>query len=148
MKQPIFTGSAVALVTPFGPDVAVDYEMLSRLIDLHLQNGTDAIVLCATTGESPTLTSQEYEEVLRRGVRQVNGRIPGISVAGSNSTARGLELRQTAEAAGVDALLAVTPYYNKTSTNRSSFIMFLRGRGLTSSLLRTKFSRSTHCSTA
>ena len=115
MKQPIFTGSAVALVTPFGPDGAVDYEMLSRLIDLHLQNGTDAIVLCATTGESPTLTSQEYEEVLRRGVRQVNGRIPVIAGAGSNSTARALELCQTAEAAGVDALLAVTPYYNKTS---------------------------------
>ena len=115
MKNPIFTGSAVALVTPFGPDGTVNFEMLTRLIDMHLQSGTDAIVLCATTGESPTLTAAEYEEVLRRGIQQIAGRVPVIAGAGSNSTAHALEMCQTAQAAGADALLIVTPYYNKTS---------------------------------
>lgn len=115
MKNPIFTGSAVALVTPFGPDGSVNFEMLARLIDMHLHNNTDAIVLCATSGESPNLTAKEYEEILRRGIKQIAGRVPVVAGAGSNSTAHALGLCQTAEAAGADALLVVTPYYNKTS---------------------------------
>ncbi|WOC30996.1 MULTISPECIES: 4-hydroxy-tetrahydrodipicolinate synthase [Caproicibacterium] len=115
MKNPIFTGSAVALITPFSADGTVNYEMLGRLLDLHLSNRTDAVVLCATSGESPVLTAEEYEKILQFGVKRVAGRIPVIAGAGCNATAHALELCKTAEAAGVDALLLVTPYYNKTS---------------------------------
>ncbi|MCH3972015.1 MAG: 4-hydroxy-tetrahydrodipicolinate synthase [Oscillospiraceae bacterium] len=115
MKNPIFTGSAVALVTPFSQDGSVNYEMLDRLLDFHLANSTDAIVLCATTGESPVLTAEEYEKILQHGVKKIAGRVPVIAGAGSNCTAHALELCKTAEAAGADALLVVTPFYNKTS---------------------------------
>lgn len=115
MKNPIFTGSAVALVTPFSADGTVNYEMLSRLLDMHLSHSTDAVVLCATSGESPVLTAEEYEGVIRFGVQKIAGRLPVIAGAGSNSTLHALELCKTAQSAGVDALLVVTPYYNKTS---------------------------------
>lgn len=117
MKNPIFTGSAVALVTPFSADGSVNYEMLGRLLDMHLAKGTDAVVLCATSGESPVLSTDEYEKILQFGVKRIAGRIPVIAGAGSNSTAHALELCKTAEAVGADALLVVTPYYNKTSQN-------------------------------
>lgn len=117
MKNPIFTGSAVALVTPFVADGSVNYEMLGQLLDMHLAKGTDAVVLCATSGESPVLSADEYEKILQFGVKRIAGRIPVIAGAGSNSTAHALELCKTAEAAGTDALLVVTPYYNKTSQN-------------------------------
>lgn len=117
MKNPIFIGSAVALVTPFSADGSVNYEMLGQLLDMHLAEGTDAVVLCATSGESPVLSVDEYEKILRFGVKRIAGRIPVIAGAGSNSTAHALELCKTAESAGADALLVVTPYYNKTSQN-------------------------------
>ena len=117
MKNPIFIGSAVALVTPFSADGSVNYEMLGQLLDMHLAEGTDAVVLCATSGESPVLSTDEYEKILRFGVKRIAGRIPVIAGAGSNSTAHALELCKTAESAGADALLVVTPYYNKTSQN-------------------------------
>lgn len=84
---------------------------------MHLAEGTDAVVLCATSGESPVLSVDEYEKILRFGVKRIAGRIPVIAGAGSNSTAHALELCKTAESAGADALLVVTPYYNKTSQN-------------------------------
>lgn len=115
MKKPIFTGSAVALVTPFSADGCVNYDMLDRLLDMHLSNSTDAIVLCATTGESPVLSQEEFAQVVRHGVKKVAGRLPVLAGAGSNSTAHALEMCKIAEDAGVDALLVVTPYYNKTS---------------------------------
>ncbi|ARP50327.1 MULTISPECIES: 4-hydroxy-tetrahydrodipicolinate synthase [Caproicibacterium] len=117
MKHPIFTGSAVALVTPFSQDGSVNYEMLDRLLELHLSSGTDAVVLCATTGESPVLTAEEYKKVLQRGIQKVAGRVPVIAGAGSNCTATALQLCKTAQEAGADALLVVTPFYNKTSQN-------------------------------
>lgn len=117
MKNPIFIGSAVALVTPFSADGSVNYEMIGQLLDMHLAEGTDAVVLCATSGESPVLSVDEYEKILRFGVKRIAGRIPVIAGAGSNSTAHALELCKTAESAGADALLVVTPYYNKTSQN-------------------------------
>lgn len=115
MKNPIFTGSAVALVTPFSADGTVNFDMLGRLLDMHLAKGTDAVVLCATSGESPVLTADEFERILQFSVKHIDGRIPVIGSAGSNSTLRALELCKIAEAVGVDALLLVTPYYNKTS---------------------------------
>ena len=115
MKNPIFTGSAVALVTPFSADGTVNYEMLDRLLDMHLANETDGMVLCATSGESPVLTTDEYEKIVRHSVKKIAGRIPVIVAAGNNCTAHALELCQIAESAGADALLVVTPYYNKTS---------------------------------
>lgn len=115
MKQPLFTGSAVALVTPFHEDGSVNYGQLEQLLDFHLRNHTDAIVTCATSGESPTLTSEEYSKIIDLTVRKIGGKIPVIAGAGSNSTEKALELCKTAEALGVDGLLLVTPFYNKTS---------------------------------
>lgn len=115
MKKTIFTGSGVALVTPMKQDGSVDYDMLEKLIDFHVSNGTDAIIACGTTGESPTLNHQEHTEVLRFTVDKVAGRLPVIAGSGSNDTAYALELSLEAQKIGADALLMVTPYYNKTS---------------------------------
>lgn len=115
MKQPIFTGSGVALVTPMHPDLSVNYERLGELIDFQLGNDTDAIVIAGTTGEASTLTDEEHLEVIRYTVERVHGRVPVVAGTGSNCTAHAVELSQKAEAAGADALLVVTPYYNKCS---------------------------------
>ena len=115
MNQTIFTGSGVALVTPMNPDLSVNYEMLGQLIDFHLENKTDAIVIAGTTGEASTLTDQEHLQVIEYTVKRVNHRIPVIAGTGSNNTAHAIELSQEAERLGADALLVVTPYYNKTS---------------------------------
>ena len=115
MKKTVFTGAAVALVTPMRQDGSVDYENLSRLVDDQIQRGTDAIVACGTTGESATLNHQEHLAVIRETVRAAAGRVPVIAGTGSNDTAYAVELSQEAEKLGADALLMVTPYYNKTS---------------------------------
>ena len=115
MNQTIFTGSGVALVTPMNPDLSVNYEMLGQLIDFHLENKTDAIVIAGTTGEASTLTDQEHLQVIEYTVKRVNHRIPVIAGTGSNNTAHAIELSQEAERLGADALLVVTPYYNKCS---------------------------------
>ena len=115
MKPLIFKGSAVALVTPMKDDFSVNYEELDRLLDFHLENRTDAVVAVGTTGESATLTDEEHIGVIAFCVRKLHGRLPVIAGAGSNSTAHAVELSKAAADAGADALLHVTPYYNKTS---------------------------------
>lgn len=111
----IFEGSAVAIVTPFNPDGNVNYNKLSELIDYQISYGTDAIVVCGTTGESATLSHEEHVNVISEAKKAVAGRVPLIAGTGSNDTAFALELCKQAEKIGADALLMVTPYYNKTS---------------------------------
>lgn len=114
MKRPIFTGLCTALVTPFDGE-AVNYEMLERLIERQIDAGVDAIVLTGTTGESPTLTREEKLEIYRRGVQTARGRCKIIAGTGSNCTANAVALSREAEETGVDGLLIVTPYYNKST---------------------------------
>ena len=115
MSKTIFTGAGVALVTPFNDDLSVNYDKLEKLIEYHIANGTDSIVICGTTGESATLTVKEHAEVIKFAVDVVNHRIPVIAGTGSNETSYATELSNDAEKSGADALLVVTPYYNKTS---------------------------------
>ena len=114
MSQSLFRGSGVALVTPMTPD-DIDFPALEQLIEWHIASGTDALILCATTGEGATLTYAERAEIIERSIRQVNGRVPVIVGTGSNNTASAIALSREACAAGADGVLVVTPYYNKTS---------------------------------
>ena len=116
MKPCVFTGSAVAIVTPFCGD-GVDLEAFDRLIERQIQGGTDAIVVCGTTGEAATLSYNERMALIERCVRTVDRRVPVIAGSGTNSTASSIALSKAAQSAGVDALLTVTPYYNKASQN-------------------------------
>lgn len=109
----MIAGSMVALVTPMDAQGRLDWDSLSKLVDFHLQEGTNAIVAVGTTGESATLSVDEHIEVIRRVVDQVAGRIPVIAGTGANSTSEAVELTGNAKSAGVDACLLVTPYYNK-----------------------------------
>ena len=115
MKKVIFKGAGVALVTPMNEDGSVNYEELERLINFQIDNGTDAIITCGTTGESATLTEEEHSKVIEFTVNKVAGRIPVIAGTGSNNTEIALKHSLEAEKLGVDGLLIVTPYYNKTS---------------------------------
>ena len=117
MSKHIFTGSGVALITPMHSDGSVNYEELGRLLEFQIENGTDAIIACGTTGEAATLTVKEHCEVLSFVCEKVGGRIPVIAGTGSNDTNTAIELSKSAESSGADALLSVTPYYNKTSQN-------------------------------
>lgn len=114
-KQTIFTGAGVAIVTPMKADGSVDLELYRELVEDQIQNGTDAIITCGTTGESSTLDDEEHIAVMRAAVEQANGRVPVIAGTGSNDTAYGIHLSMEAKEMGADALLLVTPYYNKTS---------------------------------
>ncbi|MGB0383036.1 MAG: 4-hydroxy-tetrahydrodipicolinate synthase [Alphaproteobacteria bacterium] len=114
MSDTTFHGSSVALVTPF-QDGAVDYEALERLIEWHIDQGTHGLVPVGTTGESPTLTHEEHEQVVAVTVAKANGRIPVMAGAGSNATAEAIGFARHAENVGADAALVVTPYYNKPS---------------------------------
>ena len=114
MRKPLFVGSAVALVTPFS-DNGVDYETLAKLIEFQIKGGSDALVICGTTGEASTMPDDEHIEVIKFAVEAVKGRVPVIAGAGSNDTRHGAELSKSAEAVGADALLSVTPYYNKAT---------------------------------
>ncbi|WP_252271150.1 4-hydroxy-tetrahydrodipicolinate synthase [Pseudomonas subflava] len=109
----MISGSMVALVTPMDAQGGLDWDALSKLVDFHLQEGTNAIVAVGTTGESATLDVHEHVEVIRRVVDQVAGRIPVIAGTGANSTREAIELTQNAQSVGADACLLVTPYYNK-----------------------------------
>jgi 4-hydroxy-tetrahydrodipicolinate synthase len=109
----MFTGSMVAIVTPMFEDGRVDYDALERLVDFHLESGTDVIIPAGTTGESATLDHKEHCEVIKRVVDQVNGRVPVVGGTGANSTWEAISLTQCAADAGADACLLVTPYYNK-----------------------------------
>ena len=117
MKKRIFTGCATALVTPFNDDCSVNYPRLRTLIEEQIAGGVDALVICGTTGESATLDNDEHIKVLEEAVTTANGRVPIIAGTGSNDTMYAAQLSQHAESLGVDGLLMVTPYYNKTSQN-------------------------------
>lgn len=111
----LFRGSAVALVTPFNEDGSVNFEELERLIEFQIENKTDALVICGTTGEASTMTDEEQVETIKFSVEKTNGRVPIIAGAGSNDTRHGINLAKMCEDVGADGLLEVTPYYNKTS---------------------------------
>lgn len=115
MKKPIFTGSGVAIITPFAKDGSMDFEELGKLLEFQIENETDAIIICGTTGESAAMSDSEHLSVIDYTVKKVNGRIPVIAGTGSNDTAHGINLCKAAEKLGVDGLLTVTPYYNKTT---------------------------------
>ena len=115
MKKTIFTGSGVAIVTPMNDDFSINYAKLGELIDWQVEQGQDAIIICGTTGESTVMTDQEHVECIRCAVERVAGRVPVIAGAGSNDTAYAVWLSKESKALGADALLHVTPYYNKTS---------------------------------
>lgn len=111
----VFKGAGVAIATPFNEDGSVNYEEFKRLIDFQIDNGTDAIVVCGTTGESATMTEEEHMEVSRFCIDYVNKRVPVIAGAGSNCTKTAIDLSVDAAKAGADGILSVTPYYNKAT---------------------------------
>ena len=114
MKDIIFRGAGVAIVTPFNED-GIDYSELKRLIDFNIDNGTNAIIITGTTGESATLSDDEHKDVIKFTVEYVNKRVPVIAGTGSNDTEYAVQLSKHAESVGVDGLLIVTPYYNKAT---------------------------------
>ena len=111
----LFKGSAVALVTPFTKENTVNFDKLAELIEYHIENGTDAIVSCGTTGEATTMSDSEILATIEFTVKKVAGRIPVIAGTGSNNTMHSVELSKKAEALGADGLLIITPYYNKAN---------------------------------
>lgn len=111
----LFKGSGVAIVTPFTDDNQINYDKLAELLDWHVEQGTDAIIIVGTTGEAPTLEDEEHKEVIKYAVDKIAGRIPVIAGTGSNSTNHAIMMSQYAESVGVDGLLLVTPYYNKST---------------------------------
>ena len=115
MKHTIFTGAAVAITTPFDLDGSVNFEGLGTNIDYQIDNGTDAIVICGTTGESSTMSDEEHRACIEFAVKHTNHRVPVIAGTGSNDTRYAIELSVEAQKLGVDGLLVVTPYYNKTT---------------------------------
>ena len=115
MKKIIFTGAAVAIITPMNADGSVNYEEFGCLVDYQIENGTDAIVVCGTTGEASTLSHEEHVDCIKFVVQRVNKRVPVIAGTGSNCTETAIWLSQQAEAAGADAVLLVSPYYNKAT---------------------------------
>jgi 4-hydroxy-tetrahydrodipicolinate synthase len=118
----IFRGSGVALVTPFNEDMSINYNKLEELIEWHIENNTDALIIAGTTGEATTLTDEDQIEVVRKSVEFAKGRVPIIAGSGSNDTQHGIYLSKECEKAGATGLLVVTPYYNKT--NRKGLIRY------------------------
>ena len=121
-KKPIFTGAATALVTPLTEN-GVDYAAFEKLINWQIESGIDALVICGTTGEASTLTDEEHRQVLKFAAEVVNGRVPIIAGTGSNDTAYAIDMTKYACDLGYDAMLVVTPYYNKT-TQKGLIAMF------------------------
>ena len=111
----VFTGAGVAIVTPMNDDESVNYDKFAEIIDYQIENGTDSIIVCGTSGEAATLSTTEHIDVIRFCVEHVKGRVPVIAGTGSNCTRCAINLSKEAEEAGVDALLSVTPYYNKAT---------------------------------
>ena len=111
----IFKGAGVAIVTPMTVDGEVNYEVLGEMLEAQIEGGTDAIIICGTTGESATLSEEEHSAVIRYAIKKVNKRIPVIAGTGSNCTATAIKLSKEAEKDGADGLLLVTPYYNKAT---------------------------------
>lgn len=116
MKKTVFTGAASAIITPLTEN-GIDFENFGRLIDWQIENGIDAVVVAGTTGEGSTLTDEEHRAAIKFAVERINGRVPVIAGTGSNDTAYAIKLSRYAEEAGADALLLVTPYYNKATQN-------------------------------
>lgn len=116
MKKLPFTGSGVALVTPF-KGLEVDFDALGALIEMHIAHKTDALIICGTSGEASTMPNEEHLEVIRYAVKKTAGRLPVIAGTGSNDTAHAVYLTEGAEKAGADGILSVTPYYNKANTS-------------------------------
>ncbi len=114
MKKPLFIGSAVAIVTPF-TDNGVNYQTLKELIEFQIKGGSDAIVICGTTGEASTMPDDEHIAVIKFAVEAINKRVPVIAGTGSNDTRHAIELSKAAEDIGADGILSVTPYYNKAT---------------------------------
>ena len=121
-KNPIFRGAATALVTPLNEN-GVDYVQLKKLIDWQIEQGIDALVIAGTTGEGSTLTDEEHRELFREAIKMIDGRVPAIAGTGSNDTAYAIELTKYACELGYDAMLVVTPYYNK-ATQKGLIEMF------------------------
>lgn len=115
MKNTIFIGAGVAIITPFNSDGSINFELLGEIIDYQIENKTDAIIICGTTGEASTMTDEEHLDCIRFAVEHTAGRVPVIAGTGSNDTAYAVKLSKEAESAGADGLLVVTPYYNKTT---------------------------------
>ncbi|MBQ9229479.1 MAG: 4-hydroxy-tetrahydrodipicolinate synthase [Eubacterium sp.] len=115
MKEPIFTGSGVAIITPMHEDRTINYEAFAKMLDFQIENGTDAIVVVGTTGEASTLNTREHRDAIKFTVEYVNHRVPVIAGCGSNNTAYGIEMARSACSYDVDGLLLVTPYYNKAT---------------------------------
>ena len=115
MKNPVFTGAGVAIITPMYEDGSINFDELGRIVEDQIARGTDAIVICGTTGECSTMTDEEQLAAIKYTVDLVNHRVPVIAGAGSNDTDHGCALAAKSAACGADALLLVTPYYNKTS---------------------------------
>lgn len=111
----IFKGSGVAIVTPFYEDGSINFEQFERNLEWQIQQGTDAIIVCGTTGESSTMTNEEHRQVIQFAVEKISGRIPVIAGTGGNDTAYAVELSQYAESVGADGLLVINPYYNKST---------------------------------
>ena len=111
----VFTGAGVAIVTPFNESNEVNYEKFAELLEFQIQNGTDAVIVCGTTGEASTLTHEEHLDLIRFCIEKVAGRVPVVAGTGSNCTETAKYLSQEAEKSGADALLVVTPYYNKAT---------------------------------
>ena len=109
----LFRGSGVALITPFDKDNNINYKKIDELIKFHLKNNTDAIIVCGTTGESATLSTEEKKKLIKHVIKKVNKKIPVIAGTGSNNTQAAIEMSKYAESVGADGLLIVTPYYNK-----------------------------------
>lgn len=119
----IFSGAGVALITPFHEDKSVNYKMLGILLERQIAEGTDAIIICGTTGEPATLSEKEKSAVIRYAVEKVNGRVPVIAGTGTNSTEQAVKAARKAQSLGVDGLLVVTPFYNK-ATQKGLFLHF------------------------
>jgi len=114
MRKPIFTGAGVAIITPFTEN-GVNYDKLGELIEFQIREGIDSIIICGTTGEASTMPDEEHKAVIKYTVEKVNKRVPVIAGTGSNDTIHAVELSKYAEEVGADAILSVTPYYNKTT---------------------------------
>lgn len=114
MKKPVFLGAGVAIVTPFTDD-NIDFNKLGELIEFQIKEGIDSIIICGTTGEASTMPDEEHKAAITFAVNQVRGRVPVIAGTGSNDTKHAIDLSKYAEDVGADAILSVTPYYNKTT---------------------------------
>jgi 4-hydroxy-tetrahydrodipicolinate synthase len=115
MKNTIFTGAGIAIITPFNEDGSINFEVLGEMIDWQIDNGTDAIIICGTTGEASTMSDDEHLECIKFAVEKTAKRVPVIAGTGSNDTAYAVKLSKEAQELGADGLLVVTPYYNKTT---------------------------------